>query len=137
MKMSSVSLLDKECVSFRSAWLINRACRAMWASPISPASSALGTRAATWQGRRAYSQRPEKKEHPQPNSYEKRGTPADTACASFELTAPETSTHRHRLRERTGPTSQWYRSSPDAQPQTCHASVQVLELSRAVWSTES
>ena len=34
-------------VSLRSAWLISRACRPMWLSPISPSSSARGTRAAT------------------------------------------------------------------------------------------
>lgn len=39
---------DKEWLNLRSAWLINLACIAMWASPISPSSSPLGTRAATW-----------------------------------------------------------------------------------------
>ena len=34
-------------VSFLKAWLINLACKAIWASPISPASSALETSAAT------------------------------------------------------------------------------------------
>src|SRR2546428_7248895 len=34
-------------VSFRSAWDMSRACRPMWASPISPSSSARGTSAAT------------------------------------------------------------------------------------------
>ncbi len=33
--------------SFRSAWLINRACIPMVAMPMSPSSSALGTSAAT------------------------------------------------------------------------------------------
>ena len=33
--------------SLRSAWLMSRACRPMWLSPISPSISALGTRAAT------------------------------------------------------------------------------------------
>ena len=34
-------------VSLRSAWLISRACRPMWASPMSPSISARGVRAAT------------------------------------------------------------------------------------------
>ena len=34
-------------VSLRSAWLISRACRPTWLSPISPSISALGTSAAT------------------------------------------------------------------------------------------
>ena len=34
-------------VIFRSAWLIRRACRPTWESPISPSISARGTRAAT------------------------------------------------------------------------------------------
>ena len=36
-----------EAVSLRSAWLISRAWRPTWESPISPSSSARGTRAAT------------------------------------------------------------------------------------------
>jgi hypothetical protein len=36
-----------EPVSLRSAWLIRRACRPTWLSPISPSSSARGTSAAT------------------------------------------------------------------------------------------
>ena len=34
-------------VSLRSAWLISRACRPTWLSPISPSSSAFGVSAAT------------------------------------------------------------------------------------------
>ena len=34
-------------VSFRSAWLMRRACRPTWLSPISPSISARGTSAAT------------------------------------------------------------------------------------------
>jgi len=34
-------------VSLRNAWLISLACRPTWESPISPSSSARGTRAAT------------------------------------------------------------------------------------------
>ena len=34
-------------MSLRSAWLINRAWRPTWVSPISPSISARGTRAAT------------------------------------------------------------------------------------------
>ena len=33
--------------NFRNAWLIKRACRPTWLSPISPSISAFGTRAAT------------------------------------------------------------------------------------------
>ncbi len=33
--------------SLRSAWLMSRACRPTWLSPISPSISALGTSAAT------------------------------------------------------------------------------------------
>ena len=36
-----------EAVSLRSAWLISRAWRPTWVSPISPSSSARGTSAAT------------------------------------------------------------------------------------------
>ena len=36
-----------EPVSLRSAWLISRACRPTWLSPISPSISARGTSAAT------------------------------------------------------------------------------------------
>ncbi len=34
-------------VSLRRAWLMRRACRPTWESPMSPSNSALGTRAAT------------------------------------------------------------------------------------------
>ena len=34
-------------VSLRSAWLMRRACRPTWLSPMSPSISALGTSAAT------------------------------------------------------------------------------------------
>lgn len=45
---------DKEWLNLRSAWLINLACIAMWASPISPSSSPLGTRAATCHWKYSY-----------------------------------------------------------------------------------
>ena len=47
MKITSVLDLEIEAVSLRSAWLIRRACRPGSESPISPSSSARGTRAAT------------------------------------------------------------------------------------------
>ncbi len=47
MKMTVVLLLEMVAVSFRSAWLISRACTPMCASPISPSISARGTSAAT------------------------------------------------------------------------------------------
>ena len=47
MKMTSVFDLEMVPVSLRSAWLISRACRPTWASPISPSSSARGVSAAT------------------------------------------------------------------------------------------
>ena len=34
-------------LSLRRAWLMRRACSPTWLSPMSPSSSALGTRAAT------------------------------------------------------------------------------------------
>ena len=46
-KMTAVRLLEMEPESFRRAWLISRAWRPTWMSPISPSISALGTRAAT------------------------------------------------------------------------------------------
>ena len=45
--MQVVLDLLKTAVSLRSAWLISRACMPIVAMPISPSSSALGTRAAT------------------------------------------------------------------------------------------
>jgi hypothetical protein len=47
--MNSTMVLDLEIelVSLRSAWLIRRACRPGSWSPMSPSSSARGTRAAT------------------------------------------------------------------------------------------
>ena len=47
MKMTAVLFLAVTAVSLRSAWLMRRACNPMWASPISPSISALGTSAAT------------------------------------------------------------------------------------------
>ena len=47
MKITMVLERLIEAVSLRSAWLISRACRPGWASPISPSSSARGTSAAT------------------------------------------------------------------------------------------
>jgi hypothetical protein len=47
MKMTRVLERETEPVSLRSAWLIRRACRPTWESPISPSSSARGVRAAT------------------------------------------------------------------------------------------
>src|SRR6476646_8221136 len=42
MKMTSVFDFAIVPVSLRSAWLIRRACRPTWASPLSPSSSARG-----------------------------------------------------------------------------------------------
>ena len=47
MKMTTQLLLLMAPVSFRRAWLMSRACRPTWESPMSPSISALGTRAAT------------------------------------------------------------------------------------------
>ncbi|MNY29373.1 hypothetical protein D3C86_1634090 [compost metagenome] len=47
MKMTMALDLPMVAVSFRRAWLMRRACRPTWVSPMSPSSSALGTRAAT------------------------------------------------------------------------------------------
>ena len=47
MKTAIVRDLLRLPVSLRNAWLINRACRPMCESPISPSISALGTSAAT------------------------------------------------------------------------------------------
>ena len=47
MKMTMQRDFEIEAVSLRSAWLISRACNPTWLSPISPSSSARGTRAAT------------------------------------------------------------------------------------------
>ena len=47
MKITMVLERLIEAVSLRSAWLISRACRPGWLSPISPSSSARGTSAAT------------------------------------------------------------------------------------------
>ena len=47
MKITVVLLRAMTAVSLRSAWLMSRACRPMWASPISPSISAFGTSAAT------------------------------------------------------------------------------------------
>ena len=47
MKMHTQFARDTLPLSLRSAWLIRRACRPTWLSPISPSISALGTRAAT------------------------------------------------------------------------------------------
>ena len=47
MNTITVPVLYVTPVSFRSAWLIRRACRPMCWSPISPSISALGVRAAT------------------------------------------------------------------------------------------
>ena len=45
--MHTVLVLPMTPVSLRSAWLIRRACRPTWLSPISPSISARGTMAAT------------------------------------------------------------------------------------------
>src|SRR3954451_19651713 len=47
MKIAVVPELLRAPVILRSAWLIRRACRPTWLSPISPSISARGTRAAT------------------------------------------------------------------------------------------
>ena len=47
MNMAVVPEADSAPVILRSAWLIRRAWRPTWESPISPSISALGTRAAT------------------------------------------------------------------------------------------
>jgi hypothetical protein len=47
MKMTVQRLLEMAPVSFRRAWLMSRACRPTWLSPISPSISARGMRAAT------------------------------------------------------------------------------------------
>ena len=47
MKMTQQRERAIDAVSLRSAWLISRACRPTWESPISPSSSARGTSAAT------------------------------------------------------------------------------------------
>jgi hypothetical protein len=47
MKMTRVRDLEMVEVSLRSAWLMRRAWRPTWLSPISPSISARGTRAAT------------------------------------------------------------------------------------------
>ena len=47
MKIMDILDLLMMPVNFRSAWDIKRACNPIWASPISPSISALGTRAAT------------------------------------------------------------------------------------------
>ena len=47
MKMTTQCEREMAAVSFLSAWLMRRACRPTWASPISPSSSALGVKAAT------------------------------------------------------------------------------------------
>ena len=47
MKIAVVPVLLSAPVILRSAWLISRACRPTWLSPISPSISARGTRAAT------------------------------------------------------------------------------------------
>src|SRR4030067_622362 len=43
MKMKQVFDRATMAVSLRRAWDISRACRPMWASPLSPSTSALGT----------------------------------------------------------------------------------------------
>ncbi len=47
MKTTVAFDFDTVPVSLRSAWLIRRACRPTWVSPISPSISARGTSAAT------------------------------------------------------------------------------------------
>ena len=47
MKITIVFEREIEPVSLRRAWLIRRACRPGWTSPISPSSSAFGVSAAT------------------------------------------------------------------------------------------
>ena len=47
MKIIIVFDLDTDAVNLRIAWLIKRACKPTWVSPISPSNSARGTKAAT------------------------------------------------------------------------------------------
>jgi hypothetical protein len=47
MKIAVVLVLLSAPVILRNAWLIRRACRPTWLSPISPSISARGTSAAT------------------------------------------------------------------------------------------
>src|ERR1035438_6945178 len=47
MKMRAVRDLETVPVSLRKACDMSRACKPMWDSPISPSSSALGTKAPT------------------------------------------------------------------------------------------
>ena len=47
IKTQTVLVLPMTEVSLRMAWLIRRACRPTWLSPISPSISARGTMAAT------------------------------------------------------------------------------------------
>ena len=47
MKIAVVPVLCSAPVILRSAWLMSRACRPTWLSPISPSISARGTSAAT------------------------------------------------------------------------------------------
>ena len=47
MKIAVVPELLSAPVILRSAWLMRRACRPTWLSPMSPSISARGTRAAT------------------------------------------------------------------------------------------
>ncbi len=47
MKMHTERVREMIAVSFRSAWLISRACNPMCESPISPSISARGVSAAT------------------------------------------------------------------------------------------
>ncbi len=47
MKMTTQLVLAMDPASFRRAWLMSRASRPTWASPMSPSISARGTRAAT------------------------------------------------------------------------------------------
>jgi hypothetical protein len=47
VKRQIVSVRFSVPASLRSAWLISRACRPTWLSPISPSISAFGVSAAT------------------------------------------------------------------------------------------
>ena len=47
MKITTQWVLAMEPASFRRAWLMRRASRPTWESPISPSISARGVRAAT------------------------------------------------------------------------------------------
>ncbi|CDD29252.1 unknown [Firmicutes bacterium CAG:94] len=47
MKMATQLDLEMAPASLRRAWLISRACKPTWESPISPSISARGTKAAT------------------------------------------------------------------------------------------